>query len=424
MRSEHGRLDEMDGTAAADAMDRLELGVAHGIITAAQRDALLALSAHPDVADVETRRGLNAVTVAYWTGGIAVLSAFGWFLISNWSQLGARGVLVVSLVYASLFVLTARVLGQHGFRHASAIATTLAVGMAPISTWAGLWFVGLWDLFPTRRYGFGSLAIEPAWDSLRWLPVDLATILAALVALRRVRFGVLALPIAIATWAAVAHSFALFVDPELMRPLSARASVLPAVGLLAVGYALEVRANDGEDYSRWFYLVGLVALTVALVSFYSGSPGVTAHAALAIAAILAVAAIRLRRLMLLLAAFVGLVSYLAYLTFDLFDKALGFPVALATIGLVVILIAVWLQRRYPALVRRSAAPETRAIPGAPLALAGALVIAITLVAVEIPETRRRVAERYERERVDRARMHNVKKRDSLRIQPPGVPRIR
>jgi hypothetical protein len=266
------------------------------------------------------------------------------------------------------------------------------------------------------------MPIDPMWDHMRWLPVDLATVLSALLALRRVRFGALALPIAIATWAVVVHLFSAFVDPELMRPLSDRVAVLPAVGLLTIGYALEVRANDGEDYARWFYLVGLIALTFALVSFYNGAEGRTAHAALGIATLFAVAAIRLRRFLLLLAAFVGLVSYLAYLTFELFDKALGFPVALATIGLVVILVAVWFQRRYPSIVSRSAAVAKRDIPGAPVALAGAMVIAITLIVAEVPEARRRVAEQYERERVYRAIAHNVKKRDALRPPPMSPPR--
>src|SRR4051812_32931248 len=107
-------------------MDRLDLGVERGIITAAQREALRALD--DDDSRLEVRRGLNAVTVAYWAGAIAVLTAFGWFLASRWQVLGPAGVLVVALVYAALFAFTARWLGREGFRGAAAIATLLVVG--------------------------------------------------------------------------------------------------------------------------------------------------------------------------------------------------------------------------------------------------------------------------------------------------------
>jgi hypothetical protein len=178
-------------------MDRIDLGVERGIITAEQRDALRAI----DLGDArdgakEARRGLNAVTVAYWAGAIAVLTAFGWFLASRWQVLGPAGVLVVALVYAALFAGTARWLDREGFRTAAAIATLLVVGMTPIVTWSLLSLTGLWDLYPAGRRPLYFEPFDPVWSQLRWLPIDLTTILAALVALRRVRFGVLALPIA------------------------------------------------------------------------------------------------------------------------------------------------------------------------------------------------------------------------------------
>ena len=66
-------------------MDRIDLGVERGIITAEQRDALLAidLGAASDGAK-EARRGLNAAMVAYWAGAIAVLTALGVRSSSPW----------------------------------------------------------------------------------------------------------------------------------------------------------------------------------------------------------------------------------------------------------------------------------------------------------------------------------------------------
>ncbi|HEY9226344.1 MAG TPA: hypothetical protein VIP11_06845, partial [Gemmatimonadaceae bacterium] len=129
-------------------MDQLDLGVARGIITAAQRDALRALSEETSARRVEAPRALNAVTIAYWVGGIAVLAAFGWFLVSRWAVLGPAGVLVVALVYCGLFALMARVFYTHGFVQAAAVSTLLVVGMTPLVAWALLSLSGYWDIVP------------------------------------------------------------------------------------------------------------------------------------------------------------------------------------------------------------------------------------------------------------------------------------
>src|ERR1700754_481241 len=132
-------------------MDRLDAGVARGIITVEQRDALRALDIAASPEPIEARRGMNAVIVAYWVGALAVLCAFAWFLVTRWAVLGPGGVLVVALVYAALFVLIARVLNNHGFDHAAAVATLLVVGMAPVIAWSLLSLAGLWDLYPGAR---------------------------------------------------------------------------------------------------------------------------------------------------------------------------------------------------------------------------------------------------------------------------------
>src|SRR5690349_4089700 len=97
----------------------LDRGVAAGVITAAQRDALLALPALPalpvtppkagasderhDVA--RAKAGVDGVLIAYTVGAALVVFALGWFLVDRWHTLGPLGVLGVALVYAALFAL-------------------------------------------------------------------------------------------------------------------------------------------------------------------------------------------------------------------------------------------------------------------------------------------------------------------------------
>ncbi|HTI62437.1 MAG TPA: hypothetical protein VL524_02940 [Gemmatimonadaceae bacterium] len=387
----------------------LERGVARGIISPEQRAALLAMDADELPMAIEAHRGFNAVTVAYWSGGIAVLAAFAWYLINRWDALGPAGVLGVSLAYALLLVAMARVFWTNGFRHAAAVSTVLAVGMTPIATWSLLAITGWWHQFPELTRGAPSVG-EFDWQNVRWLPIDLATILTALIALRQVRFGVLALPIAVALAGVAAHGVSLILDLEIANELGPRLAMAPAVALLSIGYALDRRVSDGEDYAMWFYAAGLVWTAISIVGFLGKSTAIAAHAMLFLSFLFAVAALRLRRKLFLVAATIGFLGYLAYLTFDVFKKTLGYPILLATSGLVIILLAVWFQRRFPDLQERLRAPGPRIIPGAPLALAGAALIALTMILTAMPDAHERIAERYQREAVQRALMRNHRER--------------
>ena len=395
--------------------------MARGVITPEQRDALLTLARGESAASIEARRGFNGVTVAYWTGGSAVLCAFGWFLISRWETLGPGGVLAVSLVYAVLLVVMGRVLWTNGFRHASAVSIVLAVGMTPIVTWSLLALTGWWDQFPQLRHP-GFVPAEFDWENVRWLPIDLATILTALVALRQVRFGVVALPIAIALSGLGAHGVSLVIGPEIANQLVARLAMLFAIVLLSIGYALDRRAADGEDYAVWFYAAGLVWTAISTLGFFGPSRAIAAHAMLFVSVLFAVSALQLRRRLFLVAATIGFLGYLAYLTFDVFKRTLGYPILLATSGLVIILLAVWFQRRFPDLQERMHAPGPRIVPGAPLALGGAMLIALTMIVADLGDARARIVERYQREAVQRAIMHSHRERRPPKlIAPPRNP---
>ncbi|HVX40836.1 MAG TPA: hypothetical protein VHB25_14795 [Gemmatimonadaceae bacterium] len=389
----------------------LERAVAGGIISRAQCEAILALPAER-APELEARHGVNAATVAYWAGGIAVLFAFGWFLIARWDVLGASGVLAVSLLYAALFVWAARLFEQHGFPYAATIATLLAVAMVPLITWAALSLVGWWNPYPLPHQGSGG-SLTPPRDDLQWLPVELMTIIAALVAITRRRAGVLALPIAVSLGFAGVHVMRLFFESEMQSAMGGRIPLLIAVVLLGVGYAADRAADDGPDYAIWFYAVGLWALTIAMLEFSSESTRIAAHATLALAIVFCVVAIRLRRRIFLVAAFAGFIGYLAYLTFSEFPNALSLPIVLATLGLVTIIATVWVQRRYPGLVRRADAERRRPVPGAPIALVGGLLIAVVMLVANVPAAHARVAEQYQRAAVSRALNRNAAKRDSI-----------
>lgn len=399
----------------------LERAVERGIITQAQFDAIAQLARDDGIAPREAERGFNAVTVAYAAGAIAVLFAFAWFLFERWSVLGAGGVLAVVLGYTALFGAAAHFLGRYGFRTASSIAVLLAVGMTPVMTWALLVLLGFWPHRTTPNPAIAPRAIVVA-DSARWLPIELTTVIVAAVVLRRVRFGLLTLVIAAAVSFFALHLVPLLFDPSIAAWINPWMGLLAGCLLLLAAYAVDQRQRSQEDYARWLYVTALVDIVFALGGIWSTYPRGTPHV-VALLSVLAVAAsLYLRRLIFLFFGALGATAYLAYLAFDVFRRTVAFSVVLAGFGLALILLTVWLQRRYPALARRM--DEERrgrrpTIPAGHVIFAVASIAALVLLITAPPRARRAQREQDERSR----RLVEQLRRDSVSVRRDSIPAL-
>jgi len=376
-----------------------------GIIDATQRDALAALSAeltavsghrHDEADEIaparEAHRGFNAITVAYSLGALLVLFALAWFLFERWKVLGPFGVLVVALLYAAAFVGVGTLLRRRGFGVAGGLAIVLAVAMTPVWTWAILRLMGeipdpaIWT-DPLSRY-------EP-YIASRLVVLDLATIGVALVAVRRVSFSVLGAPIAVALVALLLHLGQALGDPRLSWYIGPYYQCVVACGMIAIAYATERRQPSGEDYAFWLYLAGLVMLLVAYVGVWQYI-GRWRHALPLVAAALVTASLYLRRRTLLVAGGVAAFGYLGYLAFDVFRRVVALPIALATLGLLVIVATVWMQRRFPKIVDRVSredAAGVKMLPAGGLAVLGPLAIAFTAMVFAGREAEERTVDR-------------------------------
>ena len=85
-----------------------------------------------------------------------------------------------------------------------------------------------------------------------------------------------------------------------------------------------------------------------------------------------------------------------YLAFDVFRRVVALPIALAMLGLLVIVSTVWMQRRFPKLVARVSredAAGVKTLPGGGLAVLGPLAIAFTTVVFAGREAEERTVDR-------------------------------
>ena len=412
----------------------IDVALERGIIDAAQRDALAALSAelnvardhsHDEAEDTaprrEAQRGFNAITVAYSLGALLVLFALAWFLVERWKVLGPFGVLVVALLYAAAFAVVGSQLRRRGFDVAGGLAIVLAVAMTPVWAWAILRLTGeipdpaIWT-DPLSRY-------EP-YVASRLIVLDLATIGVALAALRRVRFSVLGAPIAVAAVALLLHLGQALGDPRLSWYIGPYYECVVACTMIAVAYAVERHQPPNEDYAFWVYLAGLVMLLVAYFGVWSYI-GRWRHALPLVAVALVTASLYLRRRTLLVAGGIAAFAYLGYLAFDVFRRVIALPIALATLGLLVIVSTVWMQRRFPKLVARVSredAAGVKTLPAGGLAVLGPLAIAFTAMVFAGREADERTIDREWRnafyERRARDQMREARKR-TVPARPPA-----
>ena len=412
----------------------IDTALERGIIDASQRDKLEALaselapaapealapSALPQPAR-EARRGFNAITIAYSLGGLLVVFALAWFLLERWKTLGPGGVLGVALLYAAAFAVVGEALRRRGFEIAGGLTIVLAVAMTPVWTWAILRLTGE---MPDRAAWDNALARYEPYMATRWIVLELATIGVALVAARRVRSFLLAAPIAAALVGLLLHVGQALGDPRLAWYTGPYYQCVVACALLAVAYAVERRQSEGEDYAFWFYLAGVIMLFVAYAQVWPYI-GRWRHAITLVAAALLVASLYLRRRTLLVAGGLMAFLYLGYLAFDVFRRVVALPVALATLGLLVIVSTVWMQRRFPKLVARVSGDDTaggKTLPGGALAVLGPLVIALTAMLFAGGEALERTRDREWRDAFyqRRARMQARRARDDAATRPPAT----
>ena len=293
----------------------------------------------------EEAKGLNMVMVAYYFGAMLMISACAWFLGDKWDALGSRGILTTSSIYLGIAAGIGAYLRKRGFAVAGGLLVTVAVSLVPLITYSIEDLAGVWPGSkpgPYRSYY--------PWIHGSWIVMELATIAAAALALKWVRFGFLTAPMAFSFWFLSMDVAAWALKTESLDNTS-RCWVSIVVGLItmALGYGLDRTLKrrggaQGEDFAFWCYLFGLMAFWGGMTSMDSGSEVGRAVYAIINLGLIGLA-VNLRRTTFLVFGAVGVNVYLGHLAYRVFENSFFFPFVLALVGLVTILLAVWFQRR-------------------------------------------------------------------------------
>lgn len=295
--------------------------------------------------------------MAYHFGALIVISAMGWFMTEAWERLGGGGIFIISTIYAVCFVLAGRTLWyKQELKIPGGLLFTMAVCMSPLAIYGLERLTGLWPQGDPGIYRDYHI-----WIKGSWILMEVGTIIAALVALKFIRFTFLTAPIVFSLWyMSMDLTPLIFRKTEFSWDERLWVSLWFGLGMLVVSYLIDRRTK--EDYSFWLYLFGMMAFWGGLSLMESSSEVNKFFYCLINFAIMILSIILQRRLFIIFGA-LGVFGYIGHLAHRVFKDSLLFPFVLSFIGIAVIYLGikyqcnriVWEQtilRYIPASVKR------------------------------------------------------------------------
>ena len=331
--------------SVAVARDDIDQAVVAGVIHADQADVLWRfLTAKAAAAQPAIRPRFDLVHLLWYAGALIVIGAMGLFTTLAFAQLGGAALAAIAVIYAVVLASAGDRLWRRGLLIPGGLLITIAVTMAPMFVYGVQEALG-WlnvpegdfrDLYEFCRVARGG-----------WVPMELATIVAGLIALRFYRFSFLIAPVAMALWL-LSMDVApwIFGDPSPSWRLRRLVSVWFGLGMIIVAWTVDVRSRG--DFAFWLHLFGLLAFWGGLTTTDSNSELSRAVYCLINVGLIGLGLFLQRRAYTLFGG-LGVAIYLHHLAERVFRDSLLYPLALSVIGLAMIGAGLLLHRHGAAL---------------------------------------------------------------------------
>ena len=306
-----------------------------GVIDAATFERLTQFVATRTTVDPASHQAprYTFVNVLWYAGALIVMSAMGMFSTLAFGLWGERALFTTALIYAAAFLAAGDYLWRKGLRTPGGLLVTCAVGMAPLAIFA------LQALLGHSPVDSGHAFREfHEWIKSSWMPMELGTIAAALLALVFYPFPFLVMIIAFCLW-----YMSMDLTPWLMGKgtesftWEQRAAVSMYFGLaiLALAWLVDLKRWKNGDFAFWLHLFGLLAFWGGLSAQHSGSEfGKAIYCVINIGLVL-MSLFLMRRAYAVFGA-IGVTFYLGHLSYEVFKDSILFPFALSGIGVLLI----------------------------------------------------------------------------------------
>jgi hypothetical protein len=303
--------------------------------------------------------------ILYYLGGLIAIGAMTLFMNLGWERFRGGGLVVIACAYAACaLVLTEYLLHRKRLAIPAGITAVLAVVLVPLAVYGAQHMLGYWPEDGSRNYREYHTHID--W---RWIVMELATLLAGVLALWRYRLAFLVMPLAVTLWYVSMDLVPLLLDGRASSFFSERGKVISTcfgLAMLALAFMVDLRstgvpasvASGGrapvtgrQDFAFWLYLFGVLAFWGGLTSMNSDSELGKLIYCLINLAMIAVGAALSRRVFAVFGG-LGVAFYLGHLSYRVFRDSMLFPLALTAIGLAVIAVGIYWQRHEAAIGAR------------------------------------------------------------------------
>ncbi|MGL4635143.1 MAG: hypothetical protein ACRCWF_04105 [Beijerinckiaceae bacterium] len=322
----------------------LQTAVEAGIISQDQAEKLTAfLNDNKPVAEIkDTSPRFDLANVLWYLGALIVIGAMGLFSTLAFSLMGPIALLMTAVVYAVVFVLAGHYLWyERSLSTPGGLLIAAAVCMAPLAIFSLQDILGWW----AGQIKPGNYRDFYVWIKGGFIPMEVGTIVASLVALRFYRFPFILMIAAVALWFMSMDVADWLKGIEAYASFSLRQNVSMVFGLILIPLAWAVDlARKDKDYGFWLHMVGIMTFWGGL-SMQSSDSELSKFIYCLINLALIGFAVFLSRRVYAVFGGLGLMMYLGHLAYKVFKDSLMFPFALSFLGLAVIGAGLFYYRR-------------------------------------------------------------------------------
>ncbi|KAF0231979.1 MAG: hypothetical protein FD175_174 [Beijerinckiaceae bacterium] len=292
----------------------------------------------------------------WYAGALIIMSAMGLFSTLAFAAMGGGALAVTGLIYGlGLWYAGHRLWKNEETRTPGGLLIAVAVAMVPLivfgiqsatKSWAGYADPGKYQGF--YHYVKGG-----------WLPMEVATIIASILAIRRYPFAFIAFPAAVCLWF-MSMDIAAHIagDRNFSYELRRRVTLYFGMALFVATWIYELRPRKA-DYAFWLHLVAALSFWGGL-TFQSSTWEFGKFLYCMINVALIGVSLFVGRRVYTVFGVIGVMTYLGHLAYSVFKDSMLFPFALSAFGLGMVALGIFFARRRSAL---EAAMETWLPPG-------------------------------------------------------------
>jgi hypothetical protein len=297
--------------------------------------------------------------VLWYAGALIVIGAMGMFSTLAFSQMGGEALAATAVVYAIVFTAAGHYLWyRRSLPIPGGLLVAIAVSMAPLAIYGIQDALGVWGTFGRP----GTVHDFYVWIKGSWVFMEIAAIIAAIVALRFYPFPFIVSILAFALWfMSMDLTPWVFGRSEFTWDERRAVSVWFGLGVLVVAWFVDRRPRGG-DYAFWLHLFGLMTFWGGLSLKEGGSETAKALYCLLNVGLILASVVLMRRAYAVFGT-LGIAIYLGYLAGRVFKDSLLFPFALSLIGVAVIaagllyhrkqdVIAAWVAKNLPGVMKQ------------------------------------------------------------------------